>query len=170
MKRRVLAALAVIIIVAFAVKVYAAGWETDFARVSADARKSGSYMLLYFSGSDWCHWCMKINSEFFNSDVFKKFAKENLLCVSVDFPRQKTLSKELKEQNESLAKKYDVRGYPKVIILSPEGEIVGQTGYSKIEAKEFVDNLKKMIDEHKKNKSQKQAGEQTPSDKPQVSP
>jgi thioredoxin-related protein len=151
MKKKVPVVIAAMIMVAFAVKAYATGWET--------------YMLLYFSGSDWCHWCQKIDAEFFSSDVFKQFAKKNLICVSVDFPRNKKLGKELKEQNDALAKKYDVHGYPKVILLSPEGESVGQTGYSKIEAKQFVENLKKMIDEHRQNESQQKAEKPLPSGK-----
>lgn len=152
----------VIMIIVFAVKANAAAWETDFAKASQQAQKSGLYMLLYFSGSDWCHWCQKIDGEFFSSDVFKEFAGKNLICVTVDFPRYKTVEKEIKEQNDALVKKYNVHGYPKVIILSPEGELAGQTGYSKIDAKEFVGSLKKMIDEDKQNQSLKKAKNQLP--------
>jgi len=165
MKKKVPSVLAVMITIAFAVSANAAVWETEFDKASVNAQKSGLYMLLEFSGSDWCGWCKKINEEFFSSDVFGKFAKDNLICVSVDFPRQKKLSKELEEQNTGLAKQYEIRGYPTIIVLSPEGELVGKTGYSKIEAKTFVENLKKMIDEHRRNKSQKKTEEPLMSDK-----
>jgi protein disulfide-isomerase len=165
MNKRLLAGLVVMIMIAFSVKAYADGWETDFSKASANAGKSGLYILLDFSGSDWCVWCKKIDAEFFSTGEFKKFAKENLICVSVDFPRQQKQSKELKEQNDGLAKKYNVHGYPTIIILSPEGDFVGKTGYKKIEAKKFVENLKKMIDEHKQNQSLKEAQKKSLFDK-----
>lgn len=166
MKRSVLAGLGIVIMVAFGVKAEAAGWETDFAKASTNASKSGLYMLLDFSGSDWCGWCVKLDEEVFSKGDFKKFAKENLVCVLVDFPHQKTQSKKLKEKNAELAKKYGVQGYPTVIILSPEGDLVARTGYQEGGAKKYVENLKKMIDEHKQKQPQKETVKQLPSNKP----
>ena len=152
--------------VAFGMKAEAAGWETDFAKASTNASKSGLYMLLDFSGSDWCGWCMKLDEEVFSKADFKKYAKTNLVCVLVDFPQQKNQSKKLKEQNAELAKQYDVQGYPSVIVLSPEGNLVGRTGYQEGGAKKYVEDLKKMIDEHKQKQPQKEAENQAPSSKP----
>ncbi|MBU4273902.1 MAG: thioredoxin family protein [Kiritimatiellae bacterium] len=166
MNRRVLAGLVIMITVAFGVNAEAADWETDFAKASTNTSKSGLYMLLDFSGSDWCGWCMKLDGEVFSKGDFKKFAKQNLVCVLVDFPHQKNQSTKLKKQNAELAKEYDVRGYPTVIVLSPEGDLVGRTGYQKGGAKKYVEHLKKMIDEHKQKQPQKEAEKQLPSNKP----
>jgi protein disulfide-isomerase len=109
---------------------------------------------------------MKLDEEVFSKGDFKKFAKQNLICVLVDFPNQKNQSKKLKEQNAELAKKYGVRGYPTVIILSPEGDLAGRTGYQEGGAKKYIEFLKKMIDEHKQKQPQKEAEKQLPSNKP----
>lgn len=155
MNGRVLAGLVVAMMVSFGMKAEATSeWETDFAKASASASKSGLYMLLDFSGSDWCGWCIKLEKEVFSQAEFKKYAKGHLVCVMLDFPRQKNLKKKLKDQNAELAQKYEIKGYPSVIILSPEGDLVGRTGYQEGGAKKYVEHLKKMIDEHK----QKQAG------------
>lgn len=166
MNRKMLAGLAVMIMVVLGVKAESAAWETDFAKASTNASKSELYMLLDFSGSDWCGWCMKLDAEVFSKADFKKYAKTNLVCVMVDFPHQKTQSKKLKEQNAELAKKYDVHGYPTVIILSPEGDLVGRTGYQEGGAKKYVEHLKEMIDEHKQKQPQKEAEKRLPSNKP----
>lgn len=156
MNRKVMVGLVAVMMAAFGMKAEAADWETDFAKASTNASKSGLYMLLDFSGSDWCGWCVKLDKEVFSKPEFKTFAKTNLVCVLVDFPRQKHQSKKLKEQNADLGKKYGIRGYPSVIILSPDGDLVGRTGYQEGGAKKYVEQLKEMIAEHKKQQPKKE--------------
>lgn len=149
--------LVAVMMAAFGVKAEAADWETDFAKASTNASKSGLYMLLDFSGSDWCGWCVKLDKEVFSKPDFKAFAKTNLVCVLVDFPKQKHQSKKLKDQNAELAKKFGIRGYPSVILLSPDGELAGTTGYQEGGAKKYVGQLKEIIAEHKKQQPKKEA-------------
>ncbi len=114
-------------------------------------------MLLEFCGSDWCGWSMKLNKEVLSQGEFKKFAKDNLVCVQLDFPKKKQLSKKQQEQNAKLAEKYKVKGYPTVIVLSPQGELVAQTGYQEGGATKYVEYLKGVIDKHKGKVSATQA-------------
>ena len=150
MNRKVLAGLVITIMVAFGLKATAADWEIDYAKAAATASKAGQYMLLDFSGSDWCGWCMKLDKEVFSKTDFKNYAKENLVRVLVDFPHGKPQSKKVKEQNAELAKKYDIEGYPTVIVLSPSGALVGRTGYQEGGAKQYVEHLQAMIDKYEK--------------------
>lgn len=155
MNRKALTGLAFVIMIAMGVRANAAEWETDFMKASTNASRSGLFMLLDFSGSDWCSWCIKLDEEVFSKADFKKYAKENLVCVLVDFPRQKKQGMKLAEQNTELAQKYGVQGFPTIIILSPEGNLVGRTGYQKGGAEKYVEYLKKMISEYKKQHSKK---------------
>ena len=123
-------------------------WETDFEKASAEAKASNKYMLLDFTGSDWCGWCVKLDNEVFSESKFKKYAKGDLVCVLVDFPRKK-LSKKQSAKNDVLAKKYRITGYPSIIILTPDGKKIEQTGYLKGGAKEYVKHLKGIIDPHR---------------------
>lgn len=150
MRKNMLKGLAIAIMIVLGVRTEAASWETDFAKASTNASRSGQYMLLDFSGSDWCGWCMKLDKEVFSHKEFNDFIKTNLVCVLVDFPRQKSQSKKLKDQNTKLAEEYGIKGYPSVIILSPEGDLVGRTGYQAGGAKKYVEHLKGIIDEYKK--------------------
>ena len=109
----------------------ASHWETDFEHAQKLASESGKYMLLDFTGSDWCGWCIRLKDEVFSKKSFLAYAKEKLVLVQVDFPRKKAQSKELKEQNRALASKYGIRGYPTIIILSPTGDFIQQTGKEK---------------------------------------
>lgn len=128
-------------------------WETDFEKAKETAKKTNRYMLLDFSGSDWCGWCIKLNKEVFDKKAFTDYAEENLVCVLLDFPRRTKIKKSLAEQNQKLKQEYGVRGFPTVLVLCPEGSLVQKTGYRKGGAAEYVAHLKAMIDPHrKKNK------------------
>jgi thioredoxin-related protein len=138
-------------VVSMSAGVFAAdGWETDFAKASAKAKAEGKHILIDFSGSDWCGWCVKLDKEVFSKKAFKSYAKENLILVLADFPRDKSKqSEELQKQNEELSKKYEVRGFPTVYILNPEGKAIDKTGYQAGGPEAYVAYLKKVITEAK---------------------
>jgi protein disulfide-isomerase len=158
MSRKLLAGIAIAVMTLFVANAKAAAdWETDFDKAATNALTSQRYMLLDFSGSDWCGWCIKLDKEVFSKADFKKYAKENLICVLVDFPQQKPQKKRLKAQNEALAKKYEVKGYPTVIILSPDGDLVGRTGYQEGGPTKYVESIKDMIAAYEKQHPKKEA-------------
>ena len=124
-------------------------WTEDPDKAQAQAKSQNKYVFLDFTGSDWCGWCMKLEREVFSQKEFKEFAEANLVCVTVDFPRQKAQSMKQKKANAALQKKYGVGGYPTIIILSPDGKLVGQTGYKAGGAAPYVASLKQIIDQAK---------------------
>ncbi len=141
--------LIILIVMLYCTNIEAKEWKTDFKNAASVAKASGKYMLLDFSGSDWCGWCKRLDKEVFLQDAFKEFAEENLVCVLIDFPRAKKQPEELKQQNKDLARKYDIKGYPTIIILSPNGKFVGKSGYLQGGPWEYARHLKKIIDEYK---------------------
>ena len=128
---------------------FAEKWETDFEKAKEMARDSNRYLLINFTGSDWCGWCIKLDEEVFSKKAFKQYAEDNLVPVTIDFPRRKQLKKSLQEQNEALMKQYGVRGFPTILILSPSGETVAQTGYQAGGAEKYVEHLQGYIDPHR---------------------
>lgn len=124
-------------------------WMTDMAAASATARENGKYLLLNFTGSDWCGWCIKLKKEVLATSTFHTYASGNLVPVELDFPNRKKIPDETRKQNEALAEKYGIRGYPTLLILSPEGELVEQTGYRPGGADAYVEHLRAIIDRHK---------------------
>lgn len=107
-----------------------AEWKTDFEEASQQAKKENKVMVLNFTGSDWCGWCIKMKDETLNLEAFKEYAKKNLVLVEVDFPHEKKLPAEQVAANKKLKDKYNIRGYPTFLILSPEGKEIGrQVGY-----------------------------------------
>jgi len=115
------------------------GWDDNYEKTLAKAKTEGRSVLLDFTGSDWCGWCMKLDNEVFTKPAFKRFAKEHLLLVELDYPQGKRLSKKTQEQNAELKTKYGVSGFPTIVLLSPDGkEVKRWGGYSA----KFFDELK----------------------------
>ena len=106
-----------------------ATWLTSYKDAVGHAKKNGKPILADFTGSDWCGWCIKLKEEVFSTDAFKQWASQNVVLLEVDFPAYRPQPDELKQQNEELARKYEVRGYPTILFLNEQGEILGRSGY-----------------------------------------
>ena len=89
-----------------------ATWLTDFHRAQEEAKAGHKLLLLNFTGSDWCGWCMRLQAEVFSKPEFAEYARQNLVLVELDFPRAKALSSEVRSQNAALAEKYGIEGLP----------------------------------------------------------
>ncbi len=120
-------------------------WKTDFEEAKKEAKKNKKYILLNFTGSDWCGWCTRLNDEVFSQPEFVKYAGESLVCVKLDFPRNKQLPEKERSQNYTLQQLYQVQGYPTIILLSPDGAVAGVTGYQRGGAKSYIEHLKGFV-------------------------
>lgn len=126
------------------------GWDTDFEKAKEKAKAENKHLLIDFSGSDWCGWCIKLDKEVFSQKEFKDYAKDNLVLVMADFPRDKSKqSEDVQKQNQKLMDEFKVRGFPTVFILSPDGKTIAKTGYQDGGAAAYVEHIKKLIAEEK---------------------
>jgi thioredoxin-related protein len=119
-------------------------WLTDVPKAEAKAKAEKKTIMLDFTGSDWCGWCIKLHREVFSQPDFAKYAKDNLVLVEVDFPHTKKQSEELKKANQALQEKYKIEGYPTIIVLNSAGEKIGETGYMEGGPKAFISELEKI--------------------------
>jgi len=122
-------------------------WLTDFDEAKVQALEEKKPILIDFTGSDWCGWCVKLEKEVFSQTDFLKFASDSLILVEIDFPKKKVQSEELKIQNKALAEKYSISGFPTVLLLSPEAELIEKTGYLSGGAKVYVSHIQSILDE-----------------------
>lgn len=123
-----------------------AGWLEDIAKAKQIATEQKRPILLDFTGSDWCGWCIKLDKEVFSKKEFKDYAKENLILVEVDFPHNSRQSKKLAEQNAELKNQYKIDGYPSIILIRPDGSVIAQTGYQEGGPAAYVEHLKKLLE------------------------
>jgi protein disulfide-isomerase len=114
-------------------------WTTDLAKAQAQARKENKLVLLDFTGSDWCPWCIKFEKEVLNTPEFVGYSKANLVPVLLDFPHTKAQIDALKQANKALKEKYHVGGFPTYVLLNASGKEVGrQVGYEAGGPKAFI--------------------------------
>lgn len=127
------------------------GWLDDFEAAKKQAAAENKVILINFTGSDWCGWCIKLEKEVFSKKEFKDFAKDNLVLMEADFPNKKKLRAKVKAQNKKLDKEYKVEGYPTLYLLDAEGKkLTNNIGYRAGGPQAYVEYLKKLLSEKKK--------------------
>jgi thioredoxin-related protein len=102
-------------------------WLTDFDQAKQAAKEKNQYILLNFSGSDWCIPCQQMKKEIFESSSFSSYATSNLVLLNADFPRSRKnkLSKTQLAHNEALAEQYNKSGkFPLTVLLNSEGKVL----------------------------------------------
>lgn len=120
-------------------------WFTDLEAAKKVAAEKKLPILIDFSGSDWCSGCIKLEKEVFSKDEFKTFARDNLVLMVADFPKNKPQSAALKKSNDALAEQYNIEGFPTVLILDAGGKELARTGYVPGGAAAYVEHLKELI-------------------------
>lgn len=120
-------------------------WLGDFNEATIEAAKSHKYILINFSGSDWCGPCIRERKEILENEAFEKYASDHLVLVRADFPRQKKnqLSKEQTQKNEALADKYNPDGkFPYTILVDERGKVVKDwDGFPNESPENFVNQI-----------------------------
>jgi protein disulfide-isomerase len=123
-------------------------WYEDFEAAKAEAAATGKYLFLNFSGSDWCGWCIKLDDEVLNQKPFLNYAKDHLVLTVLDFPRSKKQSQALQSQNQNLAREFGIMGFPTIVILDSQGQLVAKTGYRRGGAETYVMHINSIIHEY----------------------
>jgi protein disulfide-isomerase len=123
-------------------------WLTDLPKAQAQAKAEDKIVLVDFTGSDWCGWCIKLQKEVFSKPDFLQWASGNAVLVEVDFPKRKQLSADQRRANDALAKKYNIEGFPTLIVLSGEGKKLGTLGYMEGGPKAFIAEMRRLAPKH----------------------
>ena len=121
-------------------------WMTDFEAAKQKAAAENKDLLVNFTGSDWCSWCIKLVDEVFKHDAFKKGVADNFVLVELDFPQDKSkLDESTQKQNEMLQEKYSIQGFPTILLLDDQGRPYAQTGYQAGGPEKYLVHLDKLL-------------------------
>ena len=111
-------------------------WETNLEAATKVSLKTKKPLMLFFTGSDWCGWCIRLQKEVFKTPEFATWAKENVVLVELDFPRRTPQADKIKMQNSEMQQLFQVQGYPTVWFVNPTKvkektnlDKLGSTGY-----------------------------------------
>lgn len=106
------------------------------------AAESSKTVLLYFSGSDWCLPCQRINKTIIADSSFKIYADKNLVVIEADFPQKSKLSKQQVSWNEKLAEEYNPNGiFPYLLLVHADKTIITSLEYLHYDPKHFIEEI-----------------------------
>ncbi|MEE9431473.1 MAG: thioredoxin family protein [Melioribacteraceae bacterium] len=117
-------------------------WHTNLEQAIVIAEKENKQILLQFSGSDWCHWCKRLNEEVLETKEFENYAQDNMVLVNLDYPKSIPQTDKVKEYNQKMLQKYGVRGFPTVLLLDKTGKVVKQTGFVAGGPSKYIKHIK----------------------------
>ncbi len=117
----VAAAVAAVVAPAFA----ETEWMTDLPAAQERAAAEGKLVLVDFTGSDWCGWCVRLRKDVLDTPAFAEYAADKFVLDEVDVPQNPNFDKELRARNEELCARFSVDGFPTLMVLTPEGMVVG---------------------------------------------
>lgn len=112
-------------------------WYTDVKEAIKVSNKKKKPLMLFFTGSDWCGWCIRLQNEVLKTPEFSTWANENVILVELDFPRRTAQAEAIKAQNNELQQVFGIQGFPTVYFakakIDKKGKVnfegLGSTGY-----------------------------------------
>lgn len=123
-----------------------AGWHADFDEAVKVAKAEGKDLLVDFTGSDWCGWCIRLNKEVFDHAEWLDEVKKDWVLVALDFPRAEAVKAKVPnpERNRELQGKYNVQGFPTILLMDAEGTVYGRTGYREGGPAPYLEHMKEL--------------------------
>ena len=107
-------------------------WMTDFEQAKAKAQAEGKDLLIDFTGSDWCTWCIRLDNEVFAFQPFYDYTDENFVLVKLDFPRGPGANTEEQSAHNNAVKAHYgsvVEGFPTILLADAQGRAYARTGF-----------------------------------------
>ena len=117
-------------------------WFTDVSQAIKQSKVSGKPIFAFFTGKEWCSWCKKLERQVLSQDSFINYAKENLVLLELDFPRGR---RNLPQKQIELARKFNIKGYPTVILMDSSTNKIAKTGYEAMTPEQYVDQVKALL-------------------------
>ncbi|MCH6257101.1 thioredoxin family protein [Puniceicoccaceae bacterium K14] len=116
-----------------------AKWFDNYNSAQQKALDENKLILLFFTGSDWCHWCHKLKREVFAQKDFETEIEEIVIPTKIDFPQRKKLSPKLLRKNQTLKAKFEVTSFPTVILYDPfSGKELWRHGYFETTPEDYI--------------------------------
>lgn len=124
---------------------FSQNWVNNFETAKKIAKQENKNIIMIFSGSDWCAPCIRLDKNIWQSQEFKEESTNNWVTMKLNFPRKKAnqLPADEEKHNRELAEKYNKEGnFPLVVILNPEGKVLGKLGFKNVSPSEYIKLIK----------------------------
>jgi protein disulfide-isomerase len=120
-------------------------WFENLEEAMVTAEANELPIFVNFTGSDWCGWCKRLQSEVFSQKGFIDYANEKLVLLKLDFPKYIQQSEEIKLSNGNLATQYGIRGFLIILLLNSKGEEIKRTGYQPGGAEAYIEHIESLL-------------------------
>lgn len=117
-------------------------WMIDFEAAKKKAAEEKKNLLVNFTGSDWCGYCIQLDKEVFRKEAFLDGVKDKFVLVTIDFPEDETkVDEKTRAQNEKLQETYRIEGYPTILLADSAGRPFAFTGFEEGGAAKYLAHL-----------------------------
>ncbi len=119
-------------------------WTSDMAAAKKQAKAEGKDILMDFTGSDWCGYCIELNKTVFSKDEFLKYAPKKFVLVELDFPKGFRLDPQIQQQNQALQSAFGIEGFPSIVLADADGRPYAQTGFQPGGPAKYIAHLEEL--------------------------
>lgn len=124
----------------------AVNWQSSYEAALEQAKAHHLPLLLFFTGSDWCTWCNKLEEEVLVKREFADAVGDKFVFVRLDFPLYEKLPPRVNEQNQALRKRFSINSFPTLLVVDDHERVIGKTGYQAGGAQKFAAQLSSIVD------------------------
>jgi len=118
------------------------GWYTDLEEAKKVALKEGKDLLIEFTRSEGCGWCLKLEKEVLSQPEFLEQIPQKYVMVILNYPRDESQwSAEVKQQHEAARKYYKISKFPCLVFTEANGRPYVGKSYRDKKAKEYLKKL-----------------------------
>jgi protein disulfide-isomerase len=123
-------------------------WIEDYHTAEALAVESAKALLLFFTGSDWCLWCRKLEREVLSEEALSTAISEVAIPLRIDFPQRMKLPPKQRRSNAKLKDAWKVESIPSVILYDPiSGKELWRHGYARLDAADYAISIRKALNQ-----------------------
>ena len=130
--------LALLIVATFGMQAQELKWHTNVREAIEVSKNTKKPLLMFFTGSDWCGWCIRLQKEVLLTPEFSTWAKNNVVLVELDYPQRTAQLPEIKQQNAELQRVFGIQGYPTVFYSNVETDKEGKINFKAIGKRGYV--------------------------------
>lgn len=124
-------------------------WRTNYQEALHIGQSRHKPLLLFFNGSDWSGWAMKMKHEILDTPAFRNEVESEFVCVEIDFPKHSDLEDQLKAQNFHLKNKFSIEETPSLLILDSDERIIAKITYLPESGMQLAKELIRIVNQDK---------------------
>ena len=118
------------------------GWHTDLAVAKEVAKKEGKDILIEFTRSEGCGWCIKLEKEVLSHPLFQGQISKDYVLVMLNYPRDESLwTAEVRQKHEDLRRHYRVRHFPYLVFADANGRPYERSNYRDRKADDYLKQI-----------------------------